>query len=400
MKLKSLFYAVLLSLATESAASQSHLSFSADASDQIEHTFDLEVSPHLEYRILNLFGEKMQFNPIQITFNDNPLKIKSCKTRGKTTLQFRRKSFSLSLIDPIQLQEVLVKKLAINNLAMDKNYWRARLCFLLMKKLGIFPLSNQYTELRINGQTQGIYLMLQKPEDYCRSMGVDLLVRRSSGAKLEVEYLKGKKEKKLVKVLKNCHTLIKTLEGTILSDSLNQIINLEQYYKWIAFNYLIMNGDYYDELFLFLNPETNKFDIIPWDYDDIFASQPHEGIKRRNQLLGDRLIFSSEAPFDLVISQDDYLYTNYLEQFLEVVTTLTPEVLKQTFEQVYQELYPYYMEPDIIAQSGYDHSGLTNIDLFKEDLNSHYQFIIRRWSTIQTTLVLDQGLISRPTKNQ
>jgi len=293
------------------------------------------------------------------------------------------------------LQRVQVNKLAINNLAMDENYWRARLCFLLMKAVGIFPLKNQYTELLINGKTQGTYLMIQKPEDYCRSLGSDLLVRRGEGGQISIDYSNDSELKKMVKKLKRAPGLPKNFSDKQLSDSLNQIINLEQYYKWLAFNYLIRNGDYYDELFLFLDPETNKFGMIPWDYDDVFASQPHEGLDKRNHALGDRLIYSSEASLDRAIGKDDYLYSNYLKTFLDVVNIITPEVLKETFEQIYQELYPFFMEQAIIAQSEYDQSGLTNINRLQDDLNKHYQFIVRRQSTVKTTIALDLDLITQ-----
>ena len=118
-------------------------------------------------------------------------------------------------------------------------------------------------------------------------------------------------------------------------------------------------------------------------------------MKKRNQKLGDQLLFSSEANFDLSIGKDDYLYSKYLEKFLEVVNILTPEVLKEAFEQTYQELHPYYMDPAIIAQSEYDHSGLTNLSMLQDDLEKHYQFIIRRRSTIKTTLAIDHDLITQ-----
>ncbi len=393
--IKLLISAIALALVARPILSQSQLTFPAIVSENINNIFDIQVPSYIQDNILSISGEKMVVKPVQITFNDHPIAVKSCKTRGNTTLQYRRKSFSLSLHDPITIKKVQVRKLAINNLAMDQNYWRARLCFLLMKAVDIFPLCNQYTELHLNGQTQGTYLMIQKPEDYCRLLGVDLLVRRESGGRIAIEYSNGTEKKKFVKVLKSCRTLNKTLEGFQLSDSLSQIINLGQYYKWLAFNYLIMNGDYQDELFLFLNPETNRFDIIPWDYDDVFAAQPHEGLKKRNQKLGDQLLFSSEANFDLSIGKDDYLYSKYLEKFLEVVNILTPEVLKEAFEQTYQELHPYYMDPAIIAQSEYDHSGLTNLSMLQDDLEKHYQFIIRRRSTIKTTLAIDHDLITQ-----
>ncbi len=393
--IKLLISTIALAFVARPVLSQSQLAFPVIVSEKINNTFDLQVPSYVQDQILNISGEKMVVKSVQITFNDHPFELKSCKTRGNTTLQYRRKSFSLSLIDPITLRQVQVNRLAINNLAMDKNYWRARLCFMLMKAIEIFPLNNQYTELQINGQTQGTYLMIQKPEDYCRSLGANLLVRRTSGGKTDVEYYIGKEDKKMAKKLKHCGGLNKLYKEKQLYDSLSQIINMEQYNRWLAFNYLILNGDYTDELFLFLNPETNRFDIIPWDYDDVFASGPHEGLKRRNQILGDRLLFSSETNFDLMIAEDDYLYSNYLKTFYEVVNILTPEFMREVFEQAYLELHPFFTNPAVIAQSKYDEHGLTTLNILQDDLNNHYQFLVRRRSTVKNKIAVDLKLISQ-----
>ena len=74
-----------------------------------------------------------------------------------------------------------------------------------------------------------------------------------------------------------------------------------------------------------------RFDIIPWDYDDIFASGPHEGLKKRNQVLGDRLLFSSEASFDQAIGNDNYLYKEYLQDFEVVLEHFDARSIKGKF---------------------------------------------------------------------
>ena len=361
----------------------------AGPTSEINSRFDFEISDFSLDELIAVTGEKMTLKPKRVTFNGQPLEVKSCKTRGNTTLLFRRKSLSLSLDDPINFGGTPTMKLALNNLAMDQNYWRARLCFMLMEKIGIFPLKNQYAELVTNQSTQGTYLMIQKPEDYCKNIGSTILVRREGVRGLKIEYTDGATAKKSVKPLKQLKELCKQYAGKSLYDSLKQIIDFKAYSKWLAFNYLIMNGDYLDELFLFLNPETDRFQIIPWDYDDIFASQPHEGQKRRDHMLGGQLLFSSEAPFDLVIAKDEYLYQQYLEGFKDVLKTISPEVLRDSFIQVYQELYPFFLDSEVIAQSQYDQSGMTNLDLLKQDLNQHYQFLLDRRFSIETALMLD-----------
>ena len=63
---------------------------------------------------------------------------------------------------------------------------------------------------------------------------------------------------------------LKKQNGEELYKTLNQWIDLDNYMKWLAFNFLVRNGDYTDEVFLYIDPEINKFKIIPWDYDDLF----------------------------------------------------------------------------------------------------------------------------------
>ena len=86
-----------LCLLTTYAWSQLNLEFHANQSQDIDSRFKLEVNPMVLEKILEITGEKMTIVPNSFTFNKQLLDVKSCKTRGNTTLKFRRKSFSLSL---------------------------------------------------------------------------------------------------------------------------------------------------------------------------------------------------------------------------------------------------------------------------------------------------------------
>ena len=143
-----------------------------------------------------------------------------------------------------------------------------------------------------------------------------------------------------------------------------------------------MNGDYADEVFYYYNKETKNFKIIPWDYDDVFSSQPHEGWNQRNITLEHSLIYSGEAYLDRVIDKDEYLFEKYLIELKSLIYNINPQILKKTFEQVYSELYPYYSSSDIIGQSATDASGLTNFKYLEKDLNDHYNFLLQRYRLI------------------
>jgi spore coat protein CotH len=232
--------------------------------------------------------------------------------------------------------------------------------------------------------------MLQTPEDYCRSIESPLLLRRNDDKSISTKFEAGINAKSYLKQLKHIRALANHNSGIMLMDTLNSFLDLERYFRWLSFNYLVMNGDYTDELFFFLEPEINKLYIIPWDYDDVFKAGPHEGSSKRDHLLGDKLIFSSETTLDMMIAKDRHLYEAYQKTFLDILTTLSETVIKEVFEQVYQELTPYYLDETIISQSRHDMSGRTDLEKLQNDLNHHFQFLIRRRRTIYETLMLNR----------
>lgn len=339
-------------------------------------------------------GEKLELSIGEITYNGVEVKAKSVKTRGQTTLYFKRKSYSISLDKPIHLDDIKVKKLALNNLAMDRNYFRNRLSFLLMERIGIFHLHNYYAELLINDKTAGIYLAIQKPEDYIRSLESTLLVRREYEERFTIEDSHGKDTKDQINGLREIRKLTKRYEGQQLYDSLNSVVHMDHYFQWLAFNYLVKNGDYTDELFFYLTPDENRFDIIPWDYDDIFMRQPHESFEQRNRVLDHKLLFSGEEYLDIVIDSDNYLYREFLRNFRQVLEILNPDTIKDKFEQVYRELYPYYADHEIIAQSEYDQYGLTDLATLKEDLQHQFQFLLYQRQSVDAIITSEMTRLS------
>jgi spore coat protein H len=136
--------------------------------------------------------------------------------------------------------------------------------------------------------------------------------------------------------------------------TLSNLLDIDAYMKWLAFNFLIRNGDFTDEVYFYFDPGIKKLSIIPWDYDDLYFPAPHEGNIKNKKLLEEKLIFSAEDLLDKMIAKDPYLYEIYLVHFKDLLTQLSPSVLKRVFENTYAELYPYYSNEEIINMSGYD----------------------------------------------
>ena len=106
----------------------------------------------------------------ELIINGETVGVEELKTRGKTTLYQRRKSFSFSLTQKVGLYHYdkmqQFKKFHALSLSMDKYYIRNRISFKMMKDIGIFSLYNTYSELEINGQSEGIYLLVERPQDW------------------------------------------------------------------------------------------------------------------------------------------------------------------------------------------------------------------------------------------
>jgi spore coat protein H len=298
--------------------------------------------------LLQSKGRKMTLkNPVMLIQKDTA-RVKEIHSRGNNSLTFEHKSLSVDLNHVVKVtiggQPVGLKKFDLLNLVMDKNLWHNRWAFLCMQHLSLFPLQQTYSPLWINDQPQGIYLLVEKPRHFITSaMKSPYLLRRGIDHAVADEYIETP-SKEDAKKYKNQFTSmyddINRWHGQDLYDRLNGKINLDHYFKWVAFNYLIMNGDYADELYLYITPGDARYDVIPWDYDDILRPVPHEGMTARNAVEGFRskYLFSSEDPLDRAIAADATLYAHYLDSFRDLLTHLDEATISRFANQVRQEL--------------------------------------------------------------
>ena len=353
--------------------------------NNIENIIEISVSPTEHRRIQEITGNKITIRKPEAFFNGKRIAVTDLNTRGKTTLHYRRKSFSISLSEKATFsrgdQTIEMKKFKVNCLSMDQYYFRNRLAFELMEILNIFKLFYAYTELKINGNSEGIHLIVERPQDFAlKQKDSPLVIRR--GYYHNIENIKtGKKiDKPEAKNYKSYYNLIyKSLnryKGKKLYDTLSQWIDLEMYMKWLAFNLFVRNGDYTDEVYFYISPDEDRFKIIPWDYDDIFASSPHEGIVQKRKNIGSKLIFSSEDKLDLKIANDPYLYNAYLQQLEKVIKALTPSVLKKSVENVYAELCPFYIKPEIMQNVQHDAFKDANFKTLHESMTNIYNLLV------------------------
>jgi len=359
---------------------------------QIENRLELFLSEKLAQKVKKVTGNKTYLKAQRVIWNGDSTQAKEIHTRGHTSLYYPRKSFSLTFNKKISIRNGDVsqkmKHVYALSLVMDKNYLSNRFAFGLLSKIELSGLFYAYGEVQINNKTEGIYLFIERPQDWAlKKENSPFVIRRGYDQKISklnsTRGLEKSVKNKYKKAFEKIYVAISRMQGEALYNELSIYIDLEMYMRWLAFNYFLSNGDYTDEVYFYIDPEEERFKIIPWDYDDIFAMTPHEGDEQRAAVFNNKLIFSSEDLLDKKIGLDEYLYDLYLDELKNVLVLLQPEIIKRELEAIYSELYPYYTNKEIISLSKdnyYKNADLKNLEL---DIYVLYQKLI----TLRTRLL-------------
>jgi len=201
----------------------------------IENGIQIFLSGDLQGKLRLTNGVKIDLGKPLILINGDTLEVKDMHTRGKSTLKLRRKSLSISLADPCVLKhrgrEEEFKKFYAISLSMDKNYMRNRLAFGMLKELGLLDLFFSYGETRINEQSEGIYLLVERPQDWAlKKKDSPFIIRR--GYTQTIEKIRTRKstgnerKKKYVSDFRNIYKSLKKYEGKALYEALSENIDL------------------------------------------------------------------------------------------------------------------------------------------------------------------------------
>lgn len=330
-------------------------------------------------------GKKPSLKMSKIVVNGDTLGVKRVHVRGNTSSYFRRKSLNIKTSKKSSFhtgtEKFSLSKFYAISMNMDRNYVRNKISFAVLKLAGVHTPLNCYSNLVINGVSEGLYLICYPPDVYAmKKHKATFVLRRGYGESMDKVYTtkevtrqQENELKKRFRLLYAASTLSK--KGEALYNEISSVLDLDGYFTWLAFNHLFQNGDYADEAYFMWNPEKSRFEIIPWDFDDILRDQPHEGVDARRRSKYGKLIFSLEDELDKKIASDEYLYKKYVEVYSSLLTTLTSEKLKMILTSVFDDVAPYYLHEDIIAQSQFDQYGRTDLSKLEADLNSIYQYI-------------------------
>lgn len=361
------------------------LQFEAGSTDETT-IIKLEI-PDKQYRTMTgQVRTKFSLHEPKMTIAGHQVKVEDIHLRGSSSMLFRRKSLSVSLDAPFSFGgEKKMKKFYLISMCMDRSYYENVFAFRCLELLNISHLYYQYAEVWINDHPEGVYLIVQRPNDYAlKDMGSPYVVRRGAHDRIDGEKSSDEISDAQANLYQEAYQRIplmaKEAHGKNLYEAWTKVLDVDTYLRLLAFFYWVRNGDYADELYFYLSPDEDlpRFHLLPWDFDDIFAIEPHEGAEEKMNLIGGKMLFSGEAELDRIIALDPYLYEAYLRALKQVMEEINEKDLQVIFQDIYRELYPYYSKPEVIEMSKYDQSRQTDLERLKEDMNNSYQQLIER----------------------
>ncbi len=395
----------LVFMALLSSCYEEHIVYPEPGSDAFNFLMTLEQ----EELIISSRREKHLItdpNPI-LHYSGQEYGIDRLQIRGASSLNYQRKSFSVNIDGRLSYfiedenRERDIEKFKLLAMVFDYTYVEEGIALEILKRNQLWPLFNFYTEVKLNSNTQGLYLFVEDPEDfYLYNRNAPIIMRRDYHNYIIDYELNELIPTQTIDQYKNkfnsIYNLIIQYDGKQLYDSLIHYIDIEEYCRKIAVDMLLQNGDYTDEVYFYIKVKEGRevFGVAPWDYDDIFSELPHEvgrtwgsgtlfGTRVYKSMedvyadVGHKLLFSIEDDLDYKIARDSVLYQIYLGELEKVLETLDNSIINEIFLKVRSTLQPFYERPELIEQSKYDYST-TSVELFETNLIDKEQFLMER----------------------
>lgn len=319
---------------------------------------------------LEKYSEKPEayaFKNVNLKVNDQPwVTVEEMETRGQSSIAAKRRNFGIKLEKKINLGQVVSKNVNLLNMWIDKGYVSSKFGLMIVDHLNIgAPITNEYTEVRINGKSNGLYLMVEKPKSAAGAS--PYVVRRAYKSRFKTDEAKISKSLTKAEVTEiekagaSIYAAIASKSGSNLMSELVNRMDIEAYMKWMIMNSLFKNGDGADEVFFYVDAEMYAagkiyFRIMPWDFDDLFKSMHSVSV---NQTEVDRnpntIIYNFEDKIDLKIANDTFLYSE-LKRLARnlLLNELSQEKTSAVFDKIQEEISPYLERTDILAPSKLD----------------------------------------------
>lgn len=294
----------------------------------------LSVTPEVYPLLLseNISTEKF---PVVVSYDEGGFCRGKINLRGNASLRETPRSFSVDIRgdSPLAVESVLMDRVSLIPLKSDTDLVYSLLGLSFAGKCGLFAPICRVVTVRMNSDTLGTYLLIERTEDALvrREESTEFVLRRRNGPAYDVKYYEPKAgEHQLtrgdyVTSYETLHLLNTLYEGEELLGALEKRMDLTAYLRLQGLNLVLANGDYCDELFYSGSARFREGEWLPyftfsvWDFGELFTV-PHGG-----NFTPGSLIFCNENRFDRMIENEPVLYRRYCEQLRWVLDSLVNE---------------------------------------------------------------------------
>lgn len=273
--------------------------------------------------------------------------------RGKGTLGCERKSYTLSLDGPGRhlLPRSRTDEFYLLSMCADDRYVQQFTANQLMKELGLFPLEFRLIETLLDGETQGVYLLLEKPrEELVRDgSGIHGVMRRRFNTNPPEDFFESKFDTGVFGAAEQY--AVATSDMSLLSKQ----VDLQQYLGFLALMTAYQNGDYIDEIWVTASEQRSAddtanlwFETMAWDNDDLFSECHYTGKFAFED--DNELVYCAEAAIDHFLLSDAMVYSRYVDTLENLLLTqVTPERFEAALEATEEAIMPILSKPGVSA---------------------------------------------------
>jgi hypothetical protein len=201
---------------------------------------------------------------------------------------------------------VSLRRIYLMNMRWDKSELNFALGCRLLRELRLFSSHSQFVKVSVNGQPLGIMYLIEPAESSIRRTFNDVvgIYRRRNVNAYTTEW-----SAPIPDAGASLRQLTSYASAGALDDpvaDLEDVLDLDTYFRWVILNSLILNNDIRDDMYLYERrrdgARPGRLVVYPWDYDDLFIAE------LRHKAMDDPIIFGSNDPLDFLIQRHPPLY--------------------------------------------------------------------------------------------